>query len=736
MEDGHRATVGGVHLMPPLRLRLLGGFQVERYGQLVPETAWRQRRSAKTLIKILATDPAHSLHREQLLEYLWPEVEFESAVNSFGKALHAARRALEPDLPYRGVSSYLHFANDVLTLDANKVWIDVDHFQAAAQEAMSSGEVAVLEAALAAYAGELLPEDRYEDWATPHRDSLAALQVRLLLVLADAQERRGAYEAAIERLNQAVQEDPVLEEAHRRLMRLYAAGGSRQQAVRQYDLCLGILRKELDTEPDAETEALRQDILAGRVQPRSTTSRLAVNPSPTSLPPALQRAPSTPLFGRERVLQLLLEQLTQTESGSGGMGLLSGEAGVGKTRVVAEIARAAAARGTLVLWGTNYEQEPLGSYGPFVEALEGYLATLPVSQCQVLATQYPELVRLLPSLSCGTDVLTLALSVEIEHRHVLAAIVRFLSDLAAKLPVLLVVDDLHAAHQGSVQLLHHLAHLATQRCWLIMGTYREEDVVPGSELQRMIASTARSGLTNHINLRRLARQDCDRLVEALLPEGTPVPAVLEQVYALSLGNPLFIQELIGAMRGRGVLILVDGLWRISSAETVSVPRQVQRLVSVRVDGMQEDVQRVLTLVAAAGTEVSFPELCVAVEAAFDSPLSEEELLDTLDQALQAGVLEEGRNGYGFRHPLFQATLYDHLSRPRRVRLHAVLAQVFEQSRPEQGELLAYHRGQSRRQDSAALPLARAGNSAQTSRFDQPTKDHVWQLLNQLEQQTG
>src|SRR4051794_8054795 len=271
---------------PQLRLRLLGGFRAERVGAAQPVAAW-QRRCAKTLTKLLATCPRHMLHREQLMEILWPEVELESALNSFGKAMHAARRALEPELLPRESSAYLRLTDSMVALDTAQVWIDADEFECLAESALRQGEVAGYEDALAAYGGELLPEDRYEDWCTERRDYLAELHIRLLLELADALASRGEHNTAAARLNEVLQHDPTREDVHRRLMALYVSAGTRDQAVRQFHLCEDALRRELDLDPGKETRALYEEIHADRVE--------------SDARPATENAAS-PFVGRESVL--------------------------------------------------------------------------------------------------------------------------------------------------------------------------------------------------------------------------------------------------------------------------------------------------------------------------------------------------------------------------------------------------------------------------------------------------
>ncbi len=268
MQD-HLVLSGGARskewAVVPLRIGLLGGFRVDRADVALADSAWK-RRTAKALTKLLATHPGHALHRDQILEVLWRDVGVESALNSFGKALHAARDALEPELRPRGSSAYLRFRDDVLTLDTAHVLIDADHFQKLAESALRLETVSAYDTALAAYSGDLLPEDRYQDWSAQRRDFLAELHVQLMLGLAEALERRGAHSQAAAYLRVVLQQDPTREDVHRRLMSLYVDMGFRQEAVRQFHICRDALRRKLRMTPDRETVALYQDILANRTQ--------------------------------------------------------------------------------------------------------------------------------------------------------------------------------------------------------------------------------------------------------------------------------------------------------------------------------------------------------------------------------------------------------------------------------------------------------------------------------------
>jgi DNA-binding NarL/FixJ family response regulator/DNA-binding SARP family transcriptional activator len=255
-------SMGGV-----VRISLFGGFRVERSGLVIPDAAWR-RRTAKRLTKVLAADPRHALHRDQVLEILWPGAGARSALNNFAKALHAARRALEPDLSPRATSAYLKLVDEMVVLDVANIVIDADEFERLAHRALEEESIGAYDAALAAYGGELLPQDRGVQWADARRSALRDLQLRLLIGRADALENAGAPGRAAETLRRALQDDPSREDIHRRLMRLYARIGSPEEAVRQFQTCRDLLH-DLDRAPRRETVALYRDVLEGVVSART-----------------------------------------------------------------------------------------------------------------------------------------------------------------------------------------------------------------------------------------------------------------------------------------------------------------------------------------------------------------------------------------------------------------------------------------------------------------------------------
>ena len=668
-EDPAEATMSEGQV-PLLFVELLAGFRVERLGVSQP-VLW-QRRTARTLTKLLATHPRHSLHREEIIETLWPEVEAESALNRFGQALHAARRAFEPELQPRESSAYLQMTESMLSLDTENVLVDADRFQQLAEQALGQGDIGAYQSALAAYRGELLPEDRYQDWCAERRAFLVEVRTRLMLELADALRERGEHSASADCLREVLHHDPTREDVHRRLIVLYAEMGTRNQAIRQFQVCRDVLRQELGLVPEEETLSLYQDVLAERITrrtPQPEPDQAAIE-SGRELIAGEPR--NTPFVGRDSVLNQLRAQLSRADRGDGRMILVSGEAGVGKTRLAEELAAEAERGGACVLRGGSGTHANLLAYGPFAVALEGHVASLSDDHRAELAKRYPALVPLVPSLGLGMEPLSVVDRPGEDSLYLVHDIVRFLTDLARTRTVLLVLGELHNLHSSSQRLLQYLARLAVQRRWLIIGTFHEEGFEPRSELRRMIEDTSREDICLHVQLQDLARPECDQLVRALLGGDEVDDELLSLICDLSLGNPLFVESLVRDMRERDAISLVDGSWRATSPSSTRVPARVRGLVAMRVASMPEGVRRVLEIAAAGGEmEISLGHLRAAA-GALHPPIADAALFVALDLALEACILEEHAGVYSFRHPLIRSALYEDLSKHRRDQLRAAL----------------------------------------------------------------
>ncbi|MGH2452862.1 MAG: MerC family mercury resistance protein [Candidatus Methylomirabilales bacterium] len=324
---------------PKVSLRLLGGFSISLEDRLIGQKGWRLRK-ARTLVKLLALAPDRRLHREEIAALVWPDLDPKAAANNFYQALHCARKVIDPP----NGPSHLRFADEILTLDGG-VWTDVQGFTAAAAHAKSLRSVEAYRAAIAFYGGDLLPEDPYEEWALRRREQLRDSYLSLLFDLARLYEDRGEVAAAIEVLHALLGGDATNERAHSGLMRLYALSGDRAKALRQYEALRQVLRRELDVEPDSESQRLFAEIAAGRF-PRQPAE--AMPEAVTAAGPAEERrreAPTNlPEQGTTFVGRSVEVMRIGTMLNTRRLITLAGAPGCGKTRLAQEVGRAAISR--------------------------------------------------------------------------------------------------------------------------------------------------------------------------------------------------------------------------------------------------------------------------------------------------------------------------------------------------------------------------------------------------------
>ncbi len=299
-----------------VRVWLLGGFRVSVGSRTITQDTWRLRKAA-ALIKLLALAPGHRIHREQVMDLLWPDSGRRAASNSLRSTLHVARNVLDPSVGSR----YLASEDDSLVLcPGGNLSVDVDAFEEATVGARRTRDPAAYRATLNPYAGELLPDDRYEVWAEGRREELRHTWISLHVELARVYEERGEYEKGIAVLQRAVLEEPTNEEMHAGLMRLYAFSNRRGEALAQHERLREALSGRLNAEVGVSTQRLREEIAAGRLLAAQPTVALTEEPSDTgkhNLP-----ASRTSFMGREHEMMEIKRELAMTRlltlTGAGG----------------------------------------------------------------------------------------------------------------------------------------------------------------------------------------------------------------------------------------------------------------------------------------------------------------------------------------------------------------------------------------------------------------------------------
>ena len=587
-----------------LGVTVLGGFTVVVDGVPVPPDSW-SRRHAAALVKLLALAPGHRLHREQVLDALWPGVDPEAATPRLHKAAHYARRALGSDVA-------VVLRQDTVAL-GGEVHVDVEAFETGGRAALAAGSAELAGQALEEYGGPLLPDDVYEEWTTERRHAAAVLHLDLLRLS--------------ERWADLVAEDPLDEQAHLALARGHAERGDVRAALRQLERLDQALRHGLGTTPGPEVQALRARLEARTpvVVPPAWPPVAPVDTAPvggTSAPAAVppeQRAAASParLFGRRSVGDELRRRIAEAEAGGGSTLLVSGPSGVGKTAVLELVVSLAGRRGWRVGRGSASAVEGPWPYAPVLEALGDLCRRHPALLDGLEEVYRQEIERALS----GRDV---TWSGESGHQRLFVAVTELVRLAAAGHGLLVVVDDLHEADEASLRLLHYLSRCVTTEQVLVVLAHRPVGFGPVRDVLESLV--ARSG-GSRVELRPLDPATMRRLLAGHHPELSP--EAVEGIVEASGGLPFTALELA------------------RNHEDPSAGRVLPVLPTA--------VLRTLQRVALLGTTFSTDELLTA------AGVDEDAAYQHLDAALQALVVEPGDAGYRFRHPMLREALLRSLS---------------------------------------------------------------------------
>jgi class 3 adenylate cyclase len=388
---------------------------------------------------------------------------------------------------------------------------------------------------------------------------------------------------------------------------------------------------------------------------------------PVPLPPAIGATPRTRLVQRQIEVDAIRAAWAGARAGERAVSLISGDPGVGKTRLAAEMARHSYGEGAVVLFG-RCDEELTAPFRPFVDAV----GPLVKADAAAVDAGGPSLTRVFPELEPVVGGAPVADS-DTERLWMFEAVDRMLSVASRSAPVLVVLDDLHWADRPSLQLLRHLVRSTEPAALMILGTYRETDLSRSHPLAELLADLRRDRAASRLSLGGL---DADATSEMIGAWGGAEadPALAAAVHAETDGNPFFVEEVLAHLAESELIEVCDGRLVSRAATTdVGIPEGVREVVGRRLSRLGSDANAILTCASAIGREWDL-EVTRRV-----ADIERTAALDAAEEAARAGLIVEVPPGsrFAFSHALVRSTLYDELSITRRVRLHGRIGHAFE-----------------------------------------------------------
>ncbi|MFP5319045.1 MAG: ATP-binding protein [Acidimicrobiia bacterium] len=621
--------------------RLFGTLDI-RVGDLAvtPLTSKRGRSLLGYLLLHRATAPT----RETLAFLLWPDSSEDQARTNLRNLLHTLRRTVP------GIEGCLSVTNRTVQWRPGAgLWVDVDEFdqaiEAARRAAPGSDEmVESLRSAVSLYAGDLL-EDCYDDWIAAERQRRRDLHVSALRRLAAALGKRGEYGEAVRFARQLVRADPIEEENHRLLMRLHEGSGDRAAAVRAFHECATVLRRELGIAPGATTQRLHDAIVgSGDPDAREDVAPAVASPG---------------IVGRQRELAELRRHWRQAGARWARFVIVTGEPGIGKTRLIEELAAWCGQGEAVVCRARSYLTEGELGWG----AVAAWLRTPEVAARVRRSTPGDalQLSRIVPELcpprtAAGPPMDGAEAAGGAERRPVFDAAARAV--MSSGKAVLLVADDAQWCDATSLQFMHYLLRQPLDRPLLVVASARREDLDDRHPLTALLDGLTVLGRASEIRLQRLNRDDTAALAGQLLGSRLDTDAV-EDLYAGTEGNPLFVVETVrsGASASGG------------PAGRSATPPKLQAVIRARLAQLSEPAHDLLDVAATVGREFQAGLIRHALG------VDDVTVATGLDELWRRGLIRDhDAEAYDFSHGKIREVAYESLGPASRRANHLRVAE--------------------------------------------------------------
>jgi DNA-binding SARP family transcriptional activator len=722
------------------RIQLCGRLSVELDGA---ELAGSLRgKQVRLLFAYLVLSRERSVGREELIGALWSEHAPRSQDAALRTLLSRLRSALGPSVLV---------GRDELVLELPEpAWVDVEAATAHVQRAHEAleqrdarGAWALAQVPLNIASRGLLPGAQAL-WLEGRRRELSDVRLQALEVIGRAGLDLGGNQlGSVERAARAlIDAEPYRESGYVLLIQSLEAQGNVAEGMRVFHQLRTLLRDELGTVPSRDAIAAHERLLHppgpedARAPVRADAGEQAI-----PLQAELRARAAAIMIGRVAELAELerwLKSVGEKASDGGGRServlLLTGDAGVGKTRLLAEIATRAHAAGMLVLAGRAPE-ETLVPFQPFLEALGHYVEAASLGQLRATARDHgAELSRLVPELRRRLPELppTDTGDSETERYRLFEAVVALLGEVAASMPVLIVIDDLHWADRPTLLLLRHLARAPRAAGLSIIGAYRATERW-GDGFEAGLASLRHDRLVTQMEIGGLPERDAVRLV-GLRVGRAPPEEFSHALYEETEGNPFFIEEIVRHLEDSGVETRSAGAYDL---HRLRLPDDVRDVISRRLARLGTDAIESMRVASVIGRDFD-AALLERVLA-----LDEDRFLGALEESLGTGLVDESpseRGRYGFSHALIRETLYEGMSAARRARIHRRVGVALEEmdSHPPARHVneLAHHFTRAAQPEDAERAIryaVQAGEQATMMLAHEQATDHYAHALEVLEQ---
>ncbi|HEX5616508.1 MAG TPA: BTAD domain-containing putative transcriptional regulator [Acidimicrobiia bacterium] len=678
--------------MSQLRFGVLGPLEVVGPDGPIDLGAPKHR----ALLGILVLTPGRVVSVDRLVDGLWHGSPPASATTTLQAYVSHLRRALEPERAAGAAASVLVTRPPGYLLDIADDQVDSRRFERLLREAEAAAAASrihqaseLVTEALGLFRGQPFADFAFDEWAVGEAARLAELQLAAQEQLLELELRRGRHAAVIGDAERLAKEHPTRERVRELLMLALYRSGRQADALRAYQEARDVLVEELGIDPGPGLRALEDRILAQdpdlEWQPEEAGEPVVATPAASvDAPPAGAEAPEAARVGTGSVVALggapghggfvgrgverarLLGLVDAARTGTLRVALVSGEPGIGKTRLCEELAATGRAQGAVVVWARGYEGDGAPAFWPWVQVLRVLAEDLPAD---VLAAavdrQAADIARVVPEYARFADAADDAeLDGESARFRFFDAVATFLRRLSAHHVLVVVLDDLHWADQSSLRLLEFCLSALRDVPVAFVGTYRDSEARQ-PPLAATLATLAREPGLERVALRGLSVGEVSDYITTVVGE-IPDQALVESVHDRTGGNPFFVAEIVRLLRTEGRL-------GVGSADA-PIPEGVRDVIRTRLGRLPEDAVPVLTAAAVIGREFDV-ELVAQVCA-----LDDDRVLDLIEAAWMIGIVDEARDGSGhftFAHELVRETLCDDLPTLRRVRLHRAIGDAIE-----------------------------------------------------------